>query len=194
MKTWISAFLAFFLFGGALSAGDYEADPSHSQVGFSVKHMVISNVKGSFQKYSGKFTFDEATRVITSGEAVIDVKSVFTNDTKRDDHLRSPDFFDAGKFSEIKFVLKSGKVQAGNKIQVVGDLTIKGVTKTVTLTGEFLGSAKDPWGNQRVGFTATGKINRKDFGLTWNKALEGGGVVVGDDVIITIELEGIKKK
>lgn len=193
MKKLILAVLAAVSLTTVVHAGDYDVDPSHSQVGFAVKHLVISNVKGTFQKLSGKFTFDETKKVFTSGEAIIDAKSIFTNEAKRDEHLRSPDFLDADKNPEIKFVLKSGKV-TGNSVQVAGDLTIRGVTKPVTLSGQFLGAAKDPWGNQRVGFTATGKIKRADFGLTWNKAMESGGVVVGDEVTLTIELEAIKKK
>ncbi len=182
---------AFFV--TQVEAAEFEVDPAHSQVGFSVKHMVISNVKGTFREFEGKFTFDEAKRVFTAGEAVIKVKSIFTNEPKRDDHLRSPDFFDAKKYPEIRFVLKSGRL-SGKNVQVVGDLTIRGVTKTVVLNGQYLGAVKDPWGNERVGFTATGKINRKDFGLAWNKLLETGGAVVGDEVTLMIELEGIKKK
>lgn len=193
MRKILLAVFAAVTMSSVLQAGEYEADPAHSQVGFAVKHLVISNVKGTFQKYTGRFTYDETKKVFTSGEAVIEAGSVFTNEAKRDEHLRSPDFFDVQKNPEIKFVLKSGKVN-GSAIQVVGDLTIRGVTKPVTLTGQFLGAAKDPWGNERVGFTATGKINRKDFGLVWNKTLESGGVVVGDEVTLTIELEAIKKK
>lgn len=193
MKKLMLAAIAALLVTQAAVAAEFEVDVSHSQVGFSVKHLVISNVKGSFQKFTGKFTFDEKKKVFTAGEAVIEAKTIFTNDEKRDEHLRSGDFFDVEKHPEIKFVLKSGRV-SGNNVQVVGDLTIRGITKTVVLNGQYLGAAKDPWGNERVGFTATGKINRKDFGLTWNKALETGGAVVGDEVILTIELEGIKKK
>jgi len=192
MKKQILIAAAVTFFSLPVLAGEYDVDVSHSHVGFSVKHLVISNVKGQFQKLSGKITYDEAKKEIKGGSATIEASSIFTSDAKRDEHLRSPDFFDVEKFPEVKFVLKNAKIQ-GKKLTVTGDLTIKDKTKSVTLTGEFLGQAKDPWGKERIGMTATGKINRKDFGLTWSKTTEAGGLVVGDEVTLTIELEAIKK-
>ena len=173
-------------------AATYDIDPSHTRIGFAVKHMVISVVKGEFQKFSGTFELDEAG-VLTGAEAAIDTASVYTRDKKRDDHLRSPDFFDAENHPKITFVSKR-ITNKGNKYTVIGDLTIRGVTKSIILTGEKLGEATDPWGNHRAGFQAEGKINRKDFGVSFHKVLETGGFVVGDEVTLSLDVEGIKRK
>lgn len=170
-------------------AAAWDIDPSHSAAGFSVRHMMISNVHGEFGKVAGTVDWDGKTGAI---EATIDASSINTRDEKRDGHLKSPDFFDVAKYPTITF--KSQKITAkGSKLTVTGDLTIHGVTKPVVLAVEASKEMKDPWGNTRLGATATTKINRKDFGLVWNKALETGGVVVGDEVSISIDLELIKK-
>jgi polyisoprenoid-binding protein YceI len=153
---------------------------------------MVSNVKGDFKKISGKIEYDEKTPESMRIEAVIDAASIDTRDAKRDEHLRNPDFFDVAKYPTIEF--RSKRIEkSGGKLAVRGDLTIHGVTREVTLdldgpTPEI----KDPRGNFRRGATATTKINRKDFGLTWNRALETGGVVVGDEVSITIEVEAMR--
>ncbi|MBI5638679.1 MAG: polyisoprenoid-binding protein [Nitrospinae bacterium] len=185
-----------FIIGGAerAAAATYVLDKAHCNIGFSVKHMVISNVKGKFDEFEGSFDFDEAKKGINSAQAAIKTASVNTGDQKRDDHLRSPEFFDAEKFPEITFTLKNSRSLGGGKMQVTGDLTIHGVTKAVTLTGEFLGTANDPWGNKRAGFTAEGEVIRADYGMVWNKLLDGGGLVVGDKVKLQLEIEGILKK
>lgn len=185
-----------FIIGGAgrAAAATYVLDKSHCNIGFSVKHMVISNVKGKFDEFEGSFDFDEAKKSINSAQAAIKTASVNTGDQKRDDHLRSPEFFDAQKFPEITFALKNSRSLGGGKMQVTGELTIHGVTKAVTLTGEFLGTANDPWGNKRAGFTAEGEVIRADYGMVWNKLLDGGGLVVGDKVKLQLEIEGILKK
>ena len=173
---------------------EFEIDSAHSAANFSVKHMMVSNVRGSFGKVTGKINIDEKDITRSTVEAVIDATTINTNEPKRDEHLRSPDFFDVAKYPTITF--KSNKVEkAGENLTVTGDLTMHGVTRPVTLTAEgFTTEAKDPWGNIKRGGSATTKLNRKDFGLTWNKALETGGVVVGDDVSITLDLELNKKK
>lgn len=173
----------------ALFAGTYNVDRSHSDVGFKIKHMMISNVKGNFNTFTGVIEYDEKTKTIKALSGKIDVNSINTENEKRDNHLKSPDFFDAAKFPEITFVLT--KVEGED---AYGDLTIHGVTKNVKLELENNGTATDPWGNQRMGLSLEGKINRKDFGLAWNKTLETGGLLVGERVNLEIELEAILQK
>lgn len=175
-------------------AANYKIDPDHSSVGFKIKHLAISSVSGRFTEFTGEFAYDPKNVTASKAAATIAIKSISTEAKKRDDHLKSPDFFDETKFPEISF--KSTKVQAGagDAFQVTGDLTIHGVTKSVVLDVTAGGEAKDPWGKERAAFSATTKINRKDFGLTWNKVLETGGLVVGDEVTITLEIEGIKEQ
>ncbi|MEW5850282.1 MAG: YceI family protein [Myxococcota bacterium] len=180
--------------GGVASASTWELDASHSQVGFGVKHLMVSTTKGNFKKFSGTLTLDD--KDVTKSNVVVDIDtaSVDTDEPKRDEHLRSPDFFQSDKFPKMSF--KSTKVEKqGEALLVTGDLTIRGVTKPVVLKVEGFGpEVKDPWGNTRRGAVATTQIKRSDFGLTWNKSLETGGVVVGDEVAINIECELIKKK
>jgi polyisoprenoid-binding protein YceI len=177
----------------------YNIDAAHSTVGFKVTHLMISTVPGRFDKFEGNFSLDEKTGKVEGLNAKIDLDSVNTNEPKRDSHLKTADFFGVrtkeGKLVEDKrwMTFKSTKVDVkGNKPNTItGDLTINGVTKPVTLKVEQKGPTKDPWGNTRVGFEATTKINRKDFGITFNKALETGGVMVGDDVDIAINGEAV---
>jgi polyisoprenoid-binding protein YceI len=167
----------------------WEADLVHSHVGFGVRHMMVSNVKGEFKKYSVKVqTEKDLTR--STVDVTIQVASIDTGNAQRDGHLKSPDFFDAAKFPTITF--KSKKIAKAGKdgFKVTGDLTIKGKTKEVVLeVKNFVGPVKDPMGTQRMGLEASTKIDRRDFGLTWNKALEAGGVAVGHEVKIGLEIE-----
>lgn len=166
----------------------WEIDPSHSHVNFSVKHMMFSTVRGSFKVFSGKLHIDEQNPAASWVEAQADTASVDTSDANRDGHLRSADFFDAEQFPVLSF--KSTNVErAGDGYKVTGDLTIHGVTKSVVFDAEYLGQGKNPYGVNVAGLSATTKINRRDFGLTWSAALETGGVLVGDDVKIEIDLE-----
>ena len=181
--------LVSLLAAGALYAGTYKVDTSHSSVGFKVKHLMISNVSGKFNKFNGSFEVDDKTKKVTSLNGKIDVNSIDTDNEKRDKHLRAPDIFDAKKFPSITFSLE--KISDD---YAFGKLTMKGVTKDVKLDFENNGSIKDPWGNTRVGLSLSGKLNRKDYGITWNKALETGGVVVGNKIKLSIELEGILAK
>jgi len=179
---------------GLLHAASWEFDPAHTGVHFKVRHLMISSVRGEFEKVSGKIVYDEADVTKSSADITIDAASVNTRVTKRDEDLRSPNFLDVAKYPTIAF--KSKRVdKAGNGLlKMTGDLTIRGVTKEVVLTVEGPTPViKDPGGNSRVGGQATTKINRKDFGLIWNKPLETGGVVVGDEVEITIDVEILKK-
>ncbi len=167
----------------------WNIDPAHSNAQFSVRHMMISNVKGEFTKVSGKVLFDPSKPETLSAEAVIDVSTINTREHDRDNHLKSPDFFHVEEYPAITFKSKRAEKGAGG-LKLTGDLTIHGVTHEVTLDVEGpTPPTKDPWGNTRVGASATAKINRKDFGLKWNQALETGGVLVGDEVKITIDVE-----
>ncbi len=176
------------------SAANYKIDSDHSRIGFKVRHLGISAVPGKFTQFSGSFNYDPTNLAASSAHAEVEVKSVDTEQQKRDDHLRSPDFFDAAKFGKMTF--KSTKVEPVNSesFKLHGDLTIHGITKPVTFDVNVGGTAKDPWGNERAGFAAEAKINRKDFGLAWSKTLDNGSLVVGDEVMIDLEIEGIKEK
>ena len=170
----------------------YEIDPTHSAVHFSVRHLMVSNVRGEFTKLSGTIKFDPENPASSSVEATIDVNSISTRDQQRDAHLKSADFLDAEKFPTMTFRSKRVEVQSGGG-KVTGDLTIHGVTREITLDVEGPSQEmKDPWGKQRIGASATTKLSRKEFGLTWNAALETGGVMVGDEVKINIDVEFVR--
>jgi polyisoprenoid-binding protein YceI len=171
----------------------WNLDPAHSAAEFKVKHMMISNVKGTFSGLSGVLTEHATDTSLSTVEASVDVTTVNTGDAQRDGHLKSGDFFDAEKFPKLTFkstnVVKKGEAE----YEVTGDLTIRGISKPVTFKVEGPSApGKDPWGNTRIGLSATTKINRKDFGLSWNTALETGGFLVGEDVTITLEVQFIK--
>jgi len=173
-----------------MAASTYDIDPAHSAAHFSVRHMMISNVRGEFTKVSGTVTFDPENPSASKVETVIDAASLHTRDEQRDAHLKSADFFDVATFPEIRFVSTGVTSDGEGEYKLKGDLTIHGVTKEVTLQVEGpTADTKDPWGNIKAGATATTKIKRKDFGLVWNAALETGGVLVGEDVSITLEVE-----
>lgn len=172
----------------------YNVDKAHSEVLFTVRHLGISNVTGRFNEFAGTVTGDPAKPESSSVEFTIKAASVNTADEGRDKHLRSADFFDVEKFPEITF--KSSKIAArgGSKFDVTGSFTMHGTTKEITLPVTLLGPIKDPWGNEKVGFEAATSLNRKDYGIVWNKALDAGGVVLGDEVQIRINLEAAKAK
>lgn len=190
-KTWV--FFWILALAGVLQAADFSIDPAHSSVGFTVRH-IVSNVKGQFGEFTGNFSYDPKAPEKASVEAVIQAKSINTNMDKRDGHLRSPDFFDVEKYPTLSFKSTSAKSSGPGKLEVTGVLTLHGVSKPVVLSIEGGDLAKDPWGGTRTGFTATTKINRKEFGMNWNKALDNGGVLVGEEVKIEIEVEGVAKK
>jgi polyisoprenoid-binding protein YceI len=171
----------------------WNIDPAHSVAEFKVKHMMISNVKGQFAKVSGKLTLDESELANSRVEAAIEASSIETRDAQRDAHLKSADFFHVEKFPTLSFKSKRLSLIRDGELAVEGDLTIRGITRTVVFSVEGpTPPAKDPWGNTRVGVSATTKINRKDFGLIWNAALETGGILVGDEVTITLDVQFIK--
>lgn len=181
--------LASIIAAGTLYAGNYTVDSSHSNVGFKVKHLMISNVKGHFDKFKGSFEYDEKTNTLKELNGTIQVASINTGIEKRDSHLKSEEIFNANKFPEIKFALT--KVEED---KAYGKLTLHGVTKDVIFDYENGGTVKDPWGNYRAGIAISGKINRKDYGILWNQILEAGGVAVGEKIKLDIELEGILQK
>ncbi len=171
----------------------WNIDPAHSAAEFKVKHMMISNVKGEFSGLSGVLRLNEKDATHSSVEASIDVSTVNTRDPQRDGHLKSADFFDVEKFPAMTFKSTAIKATGDGELAVSGNLTLHGVSKAVTFAVEGPSApAKDPWGHLRIGLSATAKINRKDFGLTWNTALESGGVLVGEEVTITLDVQFIK--
>lgn len=175
-----------------LTKTKWALDPTHSEIGFKVKHMMFTNVSGSFGKFelTAETEGDDFTKSTLAFTA--DLESLSTGNADRDAHLKSPDFFDAANYGKIKFV--GTKYEKGNSADILtGDLTIKDITKSVSLTVENGGLGKDPWGNIKAGFSVSGKINRKDWGLTWNAALETGGVLVSDEVKISAEIQLVKQ-
>ncbi len=175
-------------------ASTWEFDGAHSEAGFSVRHLMISNVRGEFHNITGMVEWDEKDPASIKIDAAVDVTTLDTGEPKRDAHLKSADFFDADKFPKMTFRSRSASSAGTNRYKVVGDLTIHGVTKEATLDVEVTSTIKDPWGNTKFGAVATAKINRQDFGVKWNKTLDGGGVVVGDEIAITIDAELAMKK
>ena len=166
----------------------FQIDTAHSEVGFQVRHL-LSKVRGRFTNFAGSITFDEAQPEQSSVEFTVQTASIDTNHPDRDTHLRSDDFFAVETFPTLTFTSTSIRHRSGQHYDVSGDLTIHGHAKTVVLAVEFLGKAKDPWGNEKLAFDLEVTINRKDFGLSWNAALEAGGFLLGDDVRITIALQ-----
>jgi len=172
----------------------YELDPVHSHLGFSVRHMMVSQQRGQFAGASGTLTLDRADLTKSHVEVTIDVATVNTNNTDRDNHLRSADFFDVANHPKITFVSRAVQVKDDGELRVTGDLTIRGTTRSVVLTTEPISEeSKDPFGNIKVGTSVIGKISRKDFGLIWNAILETGGVALGDDVKLMLDVQFQRK-
>jgi polyisoprenoid-binding protein YceI len=172
----------------------YSIDPTHSTAGFKVRHLMVANVKGEFSGVTGAVVYDAETPTNSRVEATIDVNTIHTRDEQRDGHLKSADFFDVAKYPTMTFVSTNVAKAGAGELTVTGDLTIHGVTKQVVFDVEGPApEAKDPWGNTKSGVSATTKINRTDFGLVWNSALETGGVLVGEEVSLTLEVELLRK-
>jgi polyisoprenoid-binding protein YceI len=168
-------------------------DPTHSEVEFKVKHLMISTVTGTFTSFAADVTTEAEDFTTAKADFTIEVGSINTKNEQRDGHLKSPDFFDAAKYPQIKFAItKIDSVDNDGSYNIHGDMTLHGVTKNIKLEVEFGGVIKDPWGNTRAGLTISGKINRKDFGLTWHATTDAGGVVLADDVKIHVALEFVK--
>lgn len=166
-------------------------DPAHSNAEFSVRHMMVTNVRGTFDKVSGTLDFDPANPAAARVEATIEAASISTGAEDRDNHLRSADFFDVEKFPTITFKSTSVEPTGDESARITGELTMRGVTRTITIDAEYLGQGPSPFGDVRAGFEGTVKINREDFGLTWNQALESGGVLVGKEVKITLNVQAV---
>ncbi|MDC3415258.1 YceI family protein [Aquibacillus sp. 3ASR75-11] len=171
----------------------FKVDPGHTSIDFSVKHMMVSKVKGTFHEFDANITADPEDLTSAEIEVNVDIKSIDTRNTQRDEHLRSADFFDVENNPKLTF--KSTKVtkKSDDEYEVTGDLSIANTTRSETFKVEFEGSAKDPWGNEVYGFSAEGKIKRSDYGITYNAALETGGVLIGDEIKINVELEAVKE-
>lgn len=187
------SFLTLFPIGAQAEVARWDIDPEHSTIEFRVSHMVVSKTSGRFMDYRGFVEMDADAENFKAIEATINAASVNTNHDKRDAHLRHADFLNVERFPAMTYKMKSYQKQ-GETYTVVGDLTLRGVTKEVPLTVTFNGVTKDPWGNTRAGFSADGTLNRKDFGMVWNKALDSGGLVVGNEVQIRLDIECIKAK
>ena len=171
----------------------WQIDPAHSSINFSVRHMMISKVHGQFKNFSGTVDFDEDNPTNTTVQIEIDVNSIFTDEEQRDNHLKSPDFFDAANYPVATFQSTRVEQIDSETGKLYGNLTIKDITKEVVLDVEYAGTAVSPWGTQAAGFSATTSLNRKDWGLNWNQALETGGFLVGDKIKLDIELELVKQ-
>ena len=171
----------------------WQIDSAHTEINFTVRHMMISNVRGQFQKVNGTVEFDENNPLNSQVDVQIEAGSVNTKEEKRDGHLKSPDFFDAEKYPYLTFKSKRVDMKDATHARLIGDLTIRDVMKEVSLDVEYNGSAKSPWGTTSAGFSAKTTIKRKDWGLNWNVALETGGWLVGDDIHVNIELEIVKQ-
>ncbi|MFP5439774.1 MAG: YceI family protein [Bacteroidia bacterium] len=176
-----------------MSTVKWSIDPTHSEIAFKVKHMMFTNVTGKFQTFTAEATTEGDHFENAKFEFSADIDSVATGNADRDGHLLSPDFFDAANFPKLTFTSTSFVKKDEGDYILTGDLTIRDVTKSVTLAVDFGGTAKDPWGNVKAGFSAEGKLNRKDFGLTWNAALETGGVLVSEDVKLVIDAQFVKQ-
>ncbi|MBS1618507.1 MAG: polyisoprenoid-binding protein [Bacteroidetes bacterium] len=185
--------LAGVSMAAAATAQSWTLDKTHSSINFSVSHMVVSEATGNFKDFSGEVKSEKSDFSDLGVNFTIKVASINTDDEKRDGHLKSPDFFDAAKFPDITFKSTNIKKINDKKYELTGDLTMKGVTKKVTWEVKYNGTVKDPYGNNRAGFKATTTVDRKDYGVSWNKTLDAGGVAVGDDVTITVNAELVKK-
>jgi polyisoprenoid-binding protein YceI len=192
-KALLAFAVALVTASSALAAETFVVDKGHSEAAFQVRH-IVTKVRGRFTDFDGAIQVDRAKPEASSVEFTIKTASINTDNPQRDGHLKSPDFFDAEKFPTLTF--KSSKIVTKGKDQydVTGTLTLHGVSKEVTLSVSFLGFAKDPWGGERAGFETSVTLNRKDYGIVWNKALDNGGLMLGDDVVVNINIEASKKK
>ncbi|MDH4157011.1 MAG: YceI family protein [candidate division Zixibacteria bacterium] len=188
-KRFITAGVLLLAMAATSQAEQWTLDKAHSSISFSVRHLVVSKTRGHFNDFNGTVDFDGKDLAKGRVEFTVQTASIDTDNQNRDDHLRSDDFFNVEKFPTMTFVSRKVEPGEGNKFKLIGDLTIRDVTKEVTFDGEFSGAVVDPWGNTKAGFSAQAMINRQDFNVKWNQALDAGGFVVGDDVNIFVELE-----
>lgn len=189
MRALLLSFMATSLVSTSALAAKFDVDKAHTNVSFTAPHLMVSKVKGRFDQVSGSFEFDEKSMKLSDINVTIKTDSINTNEADRDKHMRSPDFFDVAKYPDMTFKSTNVKYDKNKPDKVEGDLTIRGITKKVTLDVDYNGAVTDPWGNRVVTFEAEGEVNRKDFGLNWNKAMDKGGFVVGDKIKIEIDGE-----
>jgi polyisoprenoid-binding protein YceI len=175
-----------------MNTNSWNIDTTHSGINFSIRHMVVSKVRGRFARYTGTVALDDRDLTQSVVQATIDASSIDTGTPQRDTHLRSADFFDVEKYPEIRFQSRRIEKLEASRYRVVGDLTIRDITREVSLDVEYGGRATDPWGNERIGFIATTALDRKDFGLQWNQVLEAGGVLVADRVEVELEVQAVR--
>ncbi|MFI5303622.1 MAG: YceI family protein [Nitrospiria bacterium] len=190
--TFLALLILSFISHSGYSA-EFAVDKDHSHAGFQVRHLV-TKLQGEFKDFEGTFTFDEKSPEKSAGKFTIKAASINTNHEKRDNHLRSPDFFDVEKFPTLSFESKKFIPSGDKKFLLTGDLTLHGVTRPVTFEVEFYGVEKSPFGDYRAGFSASSKINRKDYGIIWNKVLDNGGYLIGDEVEMNIQIEAVEKQ
>ncbi len=198
ISRWTAPAITVILLAGlpitaAAETARWTIDPDHSLIEFRVSHMMVSKTTGRFVDYRGSVTMDAAAKTFAAVEATINAASIDTDHDKRDAHLRNADFLDVSQYPTMTYKMKRYTKQ-GETYTFVGDFTLRGVTREVTLVGSFNGFTQDPWGNSRAGFSVEGTLNRKDFGMIWSKTLDNGGLVVGNDVQIRLEIECIKEK
>ncbi|WP_413568578.1 YceI family protein [Bdellovibrio sp. HCB117] len=189
MRVLLFSFLATTLFSATSFAEKFELDKSHTDVSFRAPHLMVSKVKGRFEKFEGTFDFDEKTQKLENVFVKVFTTSLNTNEKDRDKHLRTADFFDVNKYPEMTFKGTKVDYDNGKPDKIHGDLTIRGITKSAVFDIDYKGAVNDPWGNRVISFEAESKVNRKDFGLNWNKAMDKGGWVVGDEIEIEIDGE-----
>jgi polyisoprenoid-binding protein YceI len=175
---------------GIVPAGVWAIDPSHSSIGFSVKHMMIATVRGRFAQFEGAVEADETG--IARVHGVVEAATIDTNEPQRDEHLRSADFLDAAEHPQIRFASSAIERLGGDEYRILGEITIRGVTREIALDTDVQGAGTDPWGNERIALEASGELSRKDFGLTWNQVTEAGGVLVGDKIRLTLDLSTVR--
>ncbi|MDZ7370496.1 MAG: YceI family protein [candidate division KSB1 bacterium] len=192
MKRFLLGLAALVFANVSLNAAEWAVDASHTEIGFSVRHMVIAKVNGKFTEYSGEITLDPQNVEKAKVKGVVKAASIDTGNEARDNHLRSADFFDVEKYPEIVFETVSVK-KDGERYKVIGNLTMRGVTKPIELLATIAGPIKDPWGSERLGVEATGVLNRTEWGLTWDRVMETGGLVVGHEVELKLTAELVKK-
>jgi len=190
----ISIFFAILMGATSVNATDYTIDVGHSNILFKIKHLGISTVTGRFQKFEGTFKYDKKTDKLSDINITIDVSSISTSNEKRDKHLNSPEFFNSKKYPNITFKSTSIKADKKGDFKITGDFSMHGVKKEITLDATLNGTAISPWGQNVISFDASSKLNRQDYKLTWNKALEAGGFLVGEEVKIILVVEGVEKK
>ena len=194
LRNLVFSFVLFLITSSPAFSASYKLDTSHTNVIFKIKHLVFATVTGRFDKFEGIFDFNEKTGEISKLDVKIDANSINTNEADRDKHLRSKDFFNVEKYAQIRFKSSKSQVKSKKPVDLRGELSMVGKKKPLTFDIDYKGTATDPWGNERLIFEATTTLNRKDFGMNWNKSLDKGGVMIGEEVKVIVEAQGIKQE